>query len=93
MFRSGRALDQISEVMPSIVDGRVEALLMDESGECWGNYSPEERQLVLHDTRRPGDDDLIDWAAGETWLRRGTVHSLPHHRMPTNSPLAAIMRF
>ncbi|MFM8253430.1 MAG: hypothetical protein ACKOBW_17725 [Planctomycetota bacterium] len=93
LFRSGRALDQISEVMPSIIDGRVEALLMDESGECWGNYSPEERQLVLHETRRPGDDDLIDWAAGETWLRRGTVHSLPHHRMPTNSPLAAIMRF
>jgi len=59
----------------------------------WGLFDSETDLVELHDKPMPDDEDLLDLAAIQTLLNRGTVYALTQEKMPENSTTAAIFRY
>jgi hypothetical protein len=47
----------------------------------------------LHREVKPGDEDLLDFAAVHTLLNRGTVYAVELKKVPDEAPLAAVFRY
>lgn len=90
---SGQTSDQLEEIVPAAFGGRVQTLFVARDVEQWGQYDAENAQILLHgETRRDGDDDLLDVAAAETLVRDGEIYALDAEDMP-GSAIAAIYRY
>lgn len=92
---SESATDQIRDVVAAAVWGRVEVLLVNADAEEWGTFDAASGKVVR---RREGPrtyDDLalIDFAALHTLTNGGDVYSLRADQMPTDEPVAAILRY
>ena len=88
---TGRATADVREAVRAAWDGRVESLLVAEDARRWGRFDPETHSVELGDE---GDDDLVDLAAVQTFLRDGTVYRVPAEEMPDSSQeLAAVFRY
>jgi hypothetical protein len=72
--------------------GRVETLFIAAHEQVWGRHDPRHDQVVLHDKRLNGDDELIDAAAVHTLLKGGSVYVLEDRRR-TGGPVAALFRY
>lgn len=89
----GLATDDIREIVPGSKFGRVDTLLIEIDAHVWGRYDEDANTLELHDERQVGDDDMLDFAAVQTFLQGGTVHALRAENMPAEGGIAAIFRF
>jgi len=49
--------------------------------------------VEIHANKLPDDEDLLDKAAINTLLRKGTVYVLTQNEMPVSGPIAAILRY
>jgi len=49
--------------------------------------------LRLHKTAKPDDEDLLDFAAIQTFLHGGTVYAVEPEKVPDDAPLAAVFRY
>lgn len=87
----GLSVDDLSAVVASAIEGRVESLLYDPKAELFGKCSDTEG--IAKVTGKENDDDLIDLAAVETLRHGGSIHSMTGRHVPTNAPLAAILRY
>jgi hypothetical protein len=47
----------------------------------------------MHDTRQPGDEDLLNIAAIFAHRGDGKVYAIPKKQMPNGSPAVAALRF
>ena len=90
---TGRATDRVGEILPAAYDGRIACLFLEADREQWGTFNPETRALHLHLPPRFNDDDLLDVAATQTLLHRGTVYVVERAEMPALGPLAAVLRY
>lgn len=90
---TGKSSDNMLEIVRAARAGIVESLLVDTTTQVWGYIDPHSTHVELHETRQPGDHDLVDVAATETLSHRGEVCALERARMPTASPLAAVLRY
>ncbi len=90
---TGRTSDDIRQIVPAAVQGQIDALMIDPCRHHWGSFDPQSNTVEVHETASPGDDDLGDYAAVHTLLRRGTVWTLTAGELPTKEPVAAIFRF
>jgi len=72
--------------------GRIEALFLAEDAESWGRADTA-GGVELHPSRRDGDDDLLDLAATLTLGQGGRVYSVPAAEVPSDGPLAAVLRY
>ncbi len=90
---TGKATDDIRQALPAAFEGRIETLFVASDRHTWGGCDPEGRVVDVHDVQRPGDDDLLDAAAVQTLLHRGSVHAVNSDQMPSPEALAALMRF
>jgi hypothetical protein len=90
---AGRAADEIEAIVPAADEGRVESLFIARKAESWGCYEPDLRHLELHETREPGDEDLLDRAAARTLANGGEVHVLPYAEMPPGRVAVAALRY
>jgi hypothetical protein len=90
---TGKASDNISEIAPAAVNGKVDCLLVDTRARQWGAFDPHSNRVELRDAPWPGDEDLIDLAAVETLHNRGAVFALSADDLPTSSPVAAVFRY
>ncbi|GIW92650.1 MAG: hypothetical protein KatS3mg110_0691 [Pirellulaceae bacterium] len=90
---TGKATDNIREVVPAAATGKVDTLLVYPPAQIWGTY--DEQQNVVHTDgeARPGDDDLVDLAVHQTLAHAGSVIPMPKDEMPTGSPVAAVFRY
>jgi len=91
---SGQAMNDLHAIAQATVQGRVRHLLVAESAQLWGRLDRADGSVVQHsaqqDTR---DDDIFDDLAECVLTRSGEVLLLPADRMPSASPLAAILRW
>lgn len=87
------ASDDIREVLPAAVFGRIDTLFIEIGSHLWGRYDADDNSVDLHDEHEAGDDDLLDLAAVHTVKHGGTVHALKSESMPTNQNLAASFRY
>lgn len=90
---TGKTSDDIRQIVPAAVQGQIDSLMIDTRRHQWGLFDPQTNTVVVHDSANAGDDDLADYAAVHTLLRRGTVLALPAGELPTAEPVAAIFRF
>lgn len=85
--------DDIHQIVPAAVFGRVDTLFVEIGSHIWGVYDQEANTLELHDECQVGDEDLLDLAAVHTFLQGGTVHALQADSMPARNGLAATFRY
>lgn len=95
MDRSGadQASQDLRQVLPAALHGRVELLLFAEGARQFGRYDSETDTLHLSAAPRPGEGDLLDLAVGQTLLHGGAVVPLPPEQAPFESPVAALLRY
>jgi hypothetical protein len=79
--------------LPAAHDGRVQYLFADHRERRWGKYDATRRTAELHQNGQAGDDDLLDLAAVQTWLNRGTVYATRPNALPDQASVAAVFRY
>jgi hypothetical protein len=90
---TGRTSKDLSEIILAAVDGRVEALFLQEGAQQWGTLDRASRTVKSREQRAPGDEDLLDLAAVRTFSQGGRVFTLQAEEMPAKKPFAALFRY
>ncbi len=90
---TGKTSNNIQEIIPAAFHGRIDILFVAVGVQRWGRYDPDHNALHLPDTPLPGDEDLLDLAAAQTYLNGGTVYAVEPKNMPDTEPLAALLRW
>lgn len=83
----------VTEIVPATYEGRVKHLFLALNQEQWGTYKPATYTLQFHEMPQIGDDDLLEIAARQTLLHKGTVYPLKQEHMPGQAMLAAVYRY
>ena len=60
---------------------------------AWGRIDEERLEAETHADRRPGDEELLERAAVETFTHGGVVYSVPSARVPGGGVIAAVLRY
>ena len=90
---SEQASDDLGKIVPAAHGGRVETLFVAIGVQRWGMFDPQLSMVRLHEEAKPGDEDLLDFAAVQTFLNGGTTYALEPGNMPGYSSIAAIFRY
>lgn len=93
LVSSGKTSDDINRIIPAAHEGRIDTLFVDEKAHQWGTFDPELAAVGLHQSCQSGDDELLDLAAVQTLLHRGSVHCLGRDQIPGRTPIAALFRY
>jgi hypothetical protein len=89
-----QASEDLVEVVPAAVHGRIERLFVALGQQQWGRFEPTTNEVTLHADFEPGDQDLPDLAAVQTLLNGGAVYAVEPEQMPDKAALvAAIFRY
>ena len=88
-----RRSSDLEEILFAAYQGRIQCLFLPSGLQRWGRYRFEENALQVHDQFQAGDQELLNVAAIETILRKGTVYMLRPHEMPQAREISAILRF
>jgi len=89
----GRAGSALAEVLPAAHQGRIATLFVPVGLRRWGRFSGDALTVEEHENEQPGDDELLNLAAMQTLMHRGTVYSVPFEDMPGRHLVAAVYRF
>lgn len=84
---------ELGDVVRAAKDGRVETLFIAADLECWGRFDDSERSIATRDEPLPGDLDLLDRAAVESWLKGGQVYVVPASDIPGHASAIAGLRY
>jgi hypothetical protein len=87
------ASNDIREVAPAALQGRVRALLLARNLHQWGTIDEATGQVQLVAGREPGSEDLLGFAAVQTILRQGKVYAIEPSEVPGGTGVAAVFRF
>ncbi len=88
-----RTSRDIKEIAPAAYHGRVELLFVALGLQQWGAFNPDKSAVRLHQEPEPGDEDLLDMAAVQTFLKGGTVYAVEPDEVPDGGPSAALFRY
>lgn len=89
----GRTSTDLKIVVPAAHQGRVAILFVALGIQKWGVYKPRKNKVFLYEKARATNQDLLDFAAVQTFLNGGTVYALASEKMPTEASIAAIFRY
>jgi len=91
----GKGSKEINEVLPAAFNSRVDRLFVPTGMQLWGSFNPGDGgvQINYARTAAPGEDDLLNLAAFQTYLKGGTVFVVNPAEMPVESNVAAAYRF
>jgi len=92
---TNKTTDNIEEIVAAAFYGRVDKLLLAVDTQIWGIFDPETGKVVHYQTGQSQEDDLalLDFAAMQTLQKDGSMYVLPQEEMPTDSPVAAVLRY
>jgi hypothetical protein len=74
---SSRCASGIVDILPRAIEGRVETLFIAPESSEWGTFDPVSSQVHVHTQQEKNDQDLIDLAALNTYLKGGAVYEIP----------------
>jgi Bacterial archaeo-eukaryotic release factor family 3 len=89
----GKAATKPEEIVKAARYGRVDTLFVAADDHLWGRFDEAADRIVAHGTAQTADEDLLDYAAVQTFLQGGQVNVLPKRELPGNGPIAAILRY
>jgi hypothetical protein len=82
-----------ADVIPAAHYGKVAQLFVQEGQHIWGRFNEESDHLVIHDSKEPDDECLLNKAVIKTFLTNGEIYFMKKVEMPANSLIAAVMRY
>jgi len=89
----GLATNDLKEAVLAAYDGRVATLFVATGIQQWGKLDEESRKILLYEERRPGLEDLLDFAAVHTLTKKGNVYAVAPEEVPGETAIAAILRY
>jgi hypothetical protein len=91
---TGKTSGDLKKIIPSAYQGRVDALFVAVGVQQWGAFEANAGELEVHESRQPGDQDLLDLAAVQTLTHAGDVYAVTPDEIPdSRSPVAAVFRY
>lgn len=90
---TGLTSTDVHDVVPAAHYGRIEVLFLEAGSQVWGHFDADAGTVELHDKPTPVSDDLLNLAAIQTILGRGTVYAVQAEEVPSDEPLAALFRY
>jgi hypothetical protein len=90
---TGLASADITEIVKAAHHGRVGVLFVPIGIQQWGVFDRDVDTVKLHENPESGDEDLLDFAAIQTLLNRGTVYAMNIKEIPDEVAPAAIFRY
>lgn len=82
-----------ADVVPAAHYSRIWHLFVRKEEHIWGTFNEMENVLTVHEEKQDGDECLIDKTVIKTILNGGDVHFLSQEDMPSDSSIAALMRY
>lgn len=82
-----------TEVVPAAHYAQVSDLFVEKNSHIWGSFDHTENKIVINENKKEDDECLINKAILKTIVNGGEVHILEKEKMPTDSPIAAFLRF
>ncbi len=89
----GLATNDMKQAALAAYDGRVATLFVATGVHQWGKLDEESRKILLYDDRKPGLEDLLDFATVHTLAKGGIVYSLDPEEVPGETAIAAVLRY
>jgi hypothetical protein len=89
----GLTVKDVKQVVLAAYDGRVDTLFVAVGVQNWGVFDSRRRQVHLYEKAEKGAQDLLDLAAALTLTRGGTVYAAEPEKVPSQSAIAAILRY
>jgi hypothetical protein len=90
---TGQTSNDVREIVPAAYHGRVQTLFVAVGLQQWGSFDPGTNAIRLREEAEPSDEDLLDFAAVQTFLNGGTVYAVEPEKVPAETPLAAVFRY
>lgn len=90
---SSRTTPDPETIVPAAHNGRVQTLLLSDTGQWWGSYDPVGDRVALRRAAVSGDEDLLERAALETLEHGGSVVNLGANEMPHTAEAVALLRY
>ena len=90
---TGQTSNDLREVVPAAYYGRVDVLFTAAGSRRWGAFEPGSGEVELHEEAQFGDGDLLDFAAVQTLLNKGTVYVPDPEDVPGGSIVASVFRY
>lgn len=90
---TGKTSTSLQEVVPAACYGRVDQLFVAVGIQQWGNFDPDSNRVEIHEDTQPGDEDLLNMAAIQTFLNGGTVYAVEPDKVPESASVAAVFRY
>lgn len=87
------ASNQLQEVVPAAYHGRVETLFVALGAQQWGSFDIGANAVTSSKAAKPGDEELLDFAALHTLSNGGIVYAVEADKVPGGAPLAAVFRY
>lgn len=91
--KSSRASEDLPEIVLAARNGRVDTLFVALDAHKWGWFDPETLRIEVAEEPATGTEDLLDIAAAQTYLNRGSVYAMNPSRLPGQSCASAIFRY
>lgn len=88
-----RTTDSIRDIAPASQHARIETLFVAVGEQEWGRVNPETGNVQLAAGDRQDQEDLLDYAAIQTYVNGGTVYAVRPEAVPADAPAAAILRW
>lgn len=89
----GEGVSQVDQVAQAAVIGQIETLLVDENASAKGKMDAETGKVKLDDSEDAVADDVIDNIVEQVLRTEGQLRFIPAERMPSNTGVAAILRY
>jgi hypothetical protein len=87
---TGRATSEVKQIIPATYRGEVATVFLTQGNHLWGILDPHTKEVYLHEQRKPGDEDLLNYAAIQALRHGNTVYTLRPEDIPAGKRLAAI---
>ena len=89
-----KGADQLDEAAKAAAAGRVETMLIEQEREISGKITDSlTGDIAIADLQQPDVDDLLDDIGELVTKMGGTVVVIPKEKMPSQTGLAAILRY
>jgi len=84
----------IHDIIPAAIEGKIEALFLQDRKDYFGLYDKTNRTLILDEDHKSNQESLFNLAAVQTWLNGGSVFIEKKDKMPmAGSEINALFRY
>ncbi len=91
--KSPKATDEVTTIVWSAYEGRIEALFVRPEAELWGIVDHANRSVEFVEPGTPKAVRLLNEAVAHTFIRRGHVFALLGDELPAETAMAAVLRY